>query len=525
MREIDRVHSANGGRGGSFHWGRRQRSKGNVSQEGTRSMREWKLGAYQLVRRLGEGGMAQVYLARDVRLGRDVAVKVLDRRLADRSGFRERFLREARVAAALDHPNIVPLYDFGEENGVLYLVMPYVSGGSLQDQLSRAPMPISEVVAYGSQLTDALAYAHKRHLVHRDVKPANILIHSDGRLMLSDFGLAKILDSGMQPAVSRNHPDAGTPEYMAPEQIEGRTEARSDLYGLGVVLYLLMTGRLPFNGSSSNAVMEAHLYRLPESPRRLNPEITPALEMVVMQALAKRPEDRFTTASEMGAALMTALVAGESSPLPFANPISPLPYTSLPPISPIPSQGSISPQRSGGSGYGAGSHSGTPGRISSGVSQDASLQPDPQLSTLSTTLPAPHTGASGPQGNSHNSGRRPYPSTISEAPHGISGPQGLSFPADPSSGAPLTYRAGEMSRLQSSQSMDPTQQPTVSLSSQMGTHGPSTRPVALADALPIDSHQQSAPRLWIIAAVILVVLVIAAIVLLHMAQTGAFLSM
>ena len=297
-------------------------------------MREWKLGAYQLERRLGEGGMAQVYLARDVRLGREVAVKVLDRRLADRSGFRERFLREARVAAALDHPHIVPLYDFGEENGALYLVMPYVSGGSLQDQLSRTPLPVSEVVTYGSQMTDALAYAHQRHLVHRDVKPANILIHSDGRLMLSDFGLAKILDSGIQPAVARNHPDAGTPEYMAPEQIEGRTEARSDLYGLGVVLYLLMTGRLPFGGSSSNAVMEAHLYRLPESPRQLNPEVTPALDMVVMQALAKRPEDRFTTASEMGAALMAALVAGDTSPLPFTGPISPLPYASLPAFSP-----------------------------------------------------------------------------------------------------------------------------------------------------------------------------------------------
>ena len=261
------------------------------------------------------------------------------------------------MAAALDHPNIVQLFDFGEENGVLFLVMPYVSGGSLQDQLSRTPLSMSEVVAYGSQLTDALAYAHKRHLVHRDVKPANILIHSDGRLMLSDFGLAKILDSGAQPAAARNHPDAGTPEYMAPEQIEGRTEARSDLYGLGVVLYLFMTGRLPFTGASSNAVMEAHLYRLPESPRRLNPEVTPALEMVIMQALAKRPEDRFATASEMGAALMSALVAGDSSPLPFASPISPLPYASLPPIAssqshaPMAPMTPMTPTHSGGSGY------------------------------------------------------------------------------------------------------------------------------------------------------------------------------
>src|SRR6476469_3766790 len=119
-----------------------RRSEGNASQEGTRSMREWKLGAYQLERRLGEGGMAQVYLARDVRLGREVAVKVLDRRLGERSGFRDRFLREAKLAAALDHPNIVQLYDFGEEGGDLYLVMPYMSGGSLQDKLSQAPFSV-----------------------------------------------------------------------------------------------------------------------------------------------------------------------------------------------------------------------------------------------------------------------------------------------------------------------------------------------------------------------------------------------
>ncbi|HZC05886.1 MAG TPA: serine/threonine-protein kinase, partial [Ktedonobacterales bacterium] len=157
-------------------------------------MVEWRLGNYELRRRLGEGGMAQVYLARDVRLGRDVAVKVLDRKLADRPGFRERFMREARVAAALDHPNIVPLFDFGDAEA-LYLVMPFVSGGSLQDVLSRTPLPVGEVVTFGSQIADALEYAHQRKVVHRDVKPANMLVHADGRLMLSDFGLAKIVNA------------------------------------------------------------------------------------------------------------------------------------------------------------------------------------------------------------------------------------------------------------------------------------------------------------------------------------------
>lgn len=271
-------------------------------------MGEWRLGSYELLRRLGEGGMAQVYLARDVRLGREVAVKVLDRKLAARPGFRERFMREARVAAALDHPNIVPLFDFGDAEA-LYLVMPYVSGGSLQDLLPRAPLPIGEVVTYGSQIADALEYAHQRKLVHRDVKPANMLVHADGRLMLSDFGLAKIVHATHSSQTPRNRPDAGTPEYMAPEQVVGASDARSDIYGLGVVLYLLLTGRLPFNGASSHEVMQAHLYKEPKPVRRYNSSVPVAMEAVVMRAMAKQPAERFQRASELGAALLSALIA------------------------------------------------------------------------------------------------------------------------------------------------------------------------------------------------------------------------
>lgn len=320
-------------------------------------MEEWRLGSYELVGRLGEGGMAQVYLARDARLGREVAVKVLDRTLAERSGFRDRFLREARVAAALDHPNIVPLYDFGdsgvgEGGGVLYLVMPYLSGGSLQEALKRAPFSGAEVATYGAQIADALAYAHQRNVVHRDVKPANMLLHSDGRLLLADFGLAKILDTTAPSSAARGRPDAGTPEYMAPEQIEGRSEARSDIYALGVVLYLLSTGHLPFTGATTNTILEGHLYRLPEPPRRRNPAVTPAMESVILRALAKHPEDRFQTASEFGAALLGALVAGDTEPLPFAQsdyepPLLPPPAFSRPPSAPgqpsAPEHGSIPP--------------------------------------------------------------------------------------------------------------------------------------------------------------------------------------
>jgi serine/threonine protein kinase len=282
-------------------------------------MAEWRLGSYQLQRKLGEGGMAQVYLARDVRLGRDVAVKVLDRKLADRPGFRERFMREARLAAALDHPNIVPLYDFGDEDA-LFLVMPFISGGSLQDLLPRTPLPVGEVVTYGSQIADALDYAHQRKVVHRDVKPANMLIHADGRLMLSDFGLAKIVSQANTPNAPRNRPDAGTPEYMAPEQVVGSSDARSDIYGLGVVLYLLLTGRLPFTGASSQEVMQGRLRAEPVSPRRYNSSIPPAMESVVLRAMAKQPADRFQRASELGAALLGALIAVDNvGPYSFAS--------------------------------------------------------------------------------------------------------------------------------------------------------------------------------------------------------------
>jgi serine/threonine protein kinase len=297
--------------------------------EGQTGMPGTQLGSYELIRRLGEGGMAQVYLARDVRLGREVAVKVLDRRLGERAGFRERFLREAKLAAALDHPNIVQLYDFGEEGADLYLVMPYMSGGSLQDKLSQAPFSVNDVVNYAMQIADALEYAHGQGIIHRDVKPANIMLHADGRVLLGDFGLAKIFDGAPRPAIRDGRPDAGTPEYMAPEQIKGQTDARSDLYGLGVVMYLLLTARLPFSGASSNSVMEGHLYRLAAPPRQLNPRVTPAVDEVVQKALAKDPRFRFQSAREMSGALVTALVSGDAEPFPFD--VSSAPAISGPP--------------------------------------------------------------------------------------------------------------------------------------------------------------------------------------------------
>jgi eukaryotic-like serine/threonine-protein kinase len=278
--------------------------------EGQCMLEGQQLGAYALQRMLGQGGMSRVYLAHDIRLRRDVAVKVLEAHLASHAGFRERFVREARVAAALDHPHIVPIFDVGEQP-FLYLVMPYLTGGSVQQLLPRTPMPASEAVSYCTQVADALGYAHRNGVIHRDVKPANMLIHADGRVLLSDFGLAKILAN--TPSAPRRHPDAGTPEYMAPEQVRGQSTTRSDLYALGVVLYLLLTGRLPFTGPTEDAVMAAQVTAVPVPLRVINPQVPPALEAVVLRALAKRPDERFQTAAEMSESLLAALVVSDAN--------------------------------------------------------------------------------------------------------------------------------------------------------------------------------------------------------------------
>jgi serine/threonine protein kinase len=395
------------------------------------SMQGARLDAYELIRMLGEGGMAQVYLARDVRLGREVAVKVLDARLAERGTFRERFQREARLAAALDHPNIVPLFDYGEKNDVFFLVMPFLSGGSLQEQLARTPLSMTDIMRYGTQITDALEYAHERNVIHRDVKPANMLIHADGRLMLGDFGLAKIFD-GATRANRVGRPDAGTPEYMAPEQVQGRTDARSDLYGLGVVLYLLATGRLPFYGSTSQAVMDGHLYQTPLLPRQINANVTAAVEDVIMRALAKNPDERFQSAREMGGALVAAMVAGGAEPLPF-DPGPPAGNAFSPPA------GSFGSRPNGSPSFGRGNSS---------VSQLPVLESIPLTPSRPRGPQSPLAGGSfSPQGNSApatfpsqiTGSYQPNPFIAPKAP--FSTPMSGHSPAQPFS-SPISDRGG-----------------------------------------------------------------------------------
>jgi tetratricopeptide (TPR) repeat protein len=273
-------------------------------------------GRYHLGSLLGEGGMGQVWRARDVALDREVAVKVLA--APDVAEARERFLREARAAAALNHPNIVAIHDLGQESGCLFLVMELVAGGSLRE---RPPATVDEAVEVGRQLCAALAHAHAQGLVHRDVKPANVLLVAGATRLtvkLADLGLA------MSSAASRLTVEGGivgTVAYLAPEQAIGRVvDARADLYSLGVLLYELVTGRLPFSGTPV-ALISQHLHAPVVPPRSHRPDLDPALEAVILRLLAKDPAQRFASADETAAALAGSFAARPSQVLAASDPL------------------------------------------------------------------------------------------------------------------------------------------------------------------------------------------------------------
>jgi serine/threonine protein kinase len=261
------------------------------------------LGRYELRRRIAQGGMAEVYLAYDRRVRRQVAVKVLYGR---DEPFVRRFEREALAVGALSHNHILPLYDFGEQSPWYYLVMPYVDGCTLRDYLFRHKrLTLEETASFLSQIASALQYAHDHGVVHRDVKPSNILLRPDGYAYLVDFGLAK----AMQDAEVLTSAGAmvGTPEYMAPEQSNGMSDYRSDIYSLGIILYQMLTGQLPFLAESPVAVSLKHIQAIPISPRKLNSAIPPSIEEVILKAMAKNPDDRYQAARDLSAAFWKAL--------------------------------------------------------------------------------------------------------------------------------------------------------------------------------------------------------------------------
>ena len=265
------------------------------------------LGNYQIVEELGRGGMAVVYRAYQPSLNRDVAIKVLPPQLSFDQEFVERFQREAKAAAKLRHPNIVVIHDVGHEDGTYYIVMEYLQGRTLKQLIQQeGKLPPQRAAHIVDQVATALDYAHQQGLIHRDVKPSNIFVGPHDHVTLTDFGIAKAASETQH--LTRTGTLVGTPEYMSPEQAAGTgVDHRTDLYALGVVLYQMLAGRVPYQGTTPHATLHAVIYEPPPPPRRINPNLQPALEAVILRAVAKKPQQRFQRGADLASALRAAL--------------------------------------------------------------------------------------------------------------------------------------------------------------------------------------------------------------------------
>jgi beta-lactam-binding protein with PASTA domain/predicted Ser/Thr protein kinase len=253
-------------------------------------------GRYRILRKLGSGGMANVYLAEDEDLGRRVAIKILSDRYASDDNFNERFRREAKSAASLSHPNIVSIYDRGEADGLPYIAMEVIEGRTLKELvMTRGPLPIAQAVEYAKHILGALRFAHRHGIIHRDIKPHNVLLGAEDRVKVTDFGIARAGASQMTEVGSI----MGTAQYLSPEQARGApVAAPSDLYSAGVVLYEMLTGKTPFNGDTPIEIAMKHLNEAPRPPSELRSEIPAELDLIVLRALAKDPHDRYQSAEE-----------------------------------------------------------------------------------------------------------------------------------------------------------------------------------------------------------------------------------
>jgi len=314
------------------------------------------VGPYRIIEQLGQGGMSTVYKAYHAALDRYVALKVLHPMFKGDRGFLERFQREARIVARLEHPHIVPVYDYSEHEEIPYLVMRYVEGGTLKALLNeQGALPLGRIVEILRPVCDALEYAHGQGVLHRDIKPSNVLLSQEGKVFVTDYGLAKMVESG-DSSISQDRM-IGTPQYISPEQAKGEpVDARTDLYSLGVVLFEMVTGRVPYMADTPFAIVHDHIFTPLPLPSQVHPAVPQPVEQVILKALAKAPSDRYQRAGDLFRALEAAAhslgvlplavgpgpaAAGAAEPpstvsFPVAAPAGPAAPAAPPPASPSP---------------------------------------------------------------------------------------------------------------------------------------------------------------------------------------------
>jgi serine/threonine protein kinase len=272
------------------------------------------IGGYQIVEEIGQGGMATVYRAHQISMNRDVAIKILPLQFLHHAASLDRFKQEASIVARLEHRAIVPVHDYGEHEGIPYIVMRYMDGGSVDDLLAKSPVPPGQTLQIIQQIAPALDYAHREGVLHRDLKPSNILLDANEDAYITDFGIARILGTPSNRLTTSGV--VGTPSYMSPEQAQGHElDGRSDVYALGVVLFEMLTGTRPFEGETPYSVAVKHVTEAPPSICGVNPRLPRPLDPVLYKALAKNREVRFQTADELAQALQSALEARPITPV------------------------------------------------------------------------------------------------------------------------------------------------------------------------------------------------------------------